>query len=295
MSKLYFSKMNINDDIYEVYAGTKKLDELLDKVYLGINNKINIYDEFGGRYKFFDIDKPEKGIMIVTGRLGYIKHGVHSTYDPDTDSAIDIEDKNKIEYITFYFDVFNEMLAFTTTRSLTRKKVLEVFSRLIRKGSEVGTVFVLESNTKELKSELKEMDALKKVILDLVPPNGDKNEFAELFSLDPDKLSEGGATRITQEYSTQNKDGLQKDSELIQSAVDGIALGYAEGKFFGRDKQNKRVEINTSKDVPYTDYIEPHNNKNKEKVSEKGRAGIVNLLVYKAQIREREKGEHRRE
>ena len=39
MSKLFFAKMNINADIYDVYNDVKSLDDLLKKVYIGVNNK----------------------------------------------------------------------------------------------------------------------------------------------------------------------------------------------------------------------------------------------------------------
>ena len=64
MAKVFFSKMNINDDIFEVYNGKKEIDSLLTKIYNGITNKSEVYDEFGGRYKFFDIDKFEDNSII---------------------------------------------------------------------------------------------------------------------------------------------------------------------------------------------------------------------------------------
>ncbi|MFG5604461.1 hypothetical protein ACFJX8_15530, partial [Enterococcus faecalis] len=137
------------------------------------------YDEFGGRYKFFDIDKFEDN-SIIHGRLGYIKKGVHSTYDPEKDTAIDVEDKNKIEYITFYFDVHKEMVSYTVTPSLTRKKVLEMFANLIRKSTNIGVVFVLETDIKSLETKLAKMEILRRINLTIVPPNGDKDAFAKL-------------------------------------------------------------------------------------------------------------------
>lgn len=290
MAKLFFSKMNVNDEIFEVYEGKTDLNQLLTSIYNGVTNKVQIYDEYGGRYKFFDIDKFEDN-SIIRGRLGYIKKGVHSSYDPENDTAIDIEDKNKIEYITFYFDVFKEMLAFTVNPSLTRKSVLDVFSDLIRKSTEIGVVFILETSIATLKSELSRVEVLRKVALNIVPPNGDRNDFADLFSLDADKVAESGATKIKQEYSNRKKSGLDKNSELIKDAVDGIAYGYASGTFYGKDAHNEDVEIKTEEDAPYTKIIKADQSKNKETIAEKGRAGVIDLLAYKARLRERNKSE----
>ena len=253
---------------------------------LSVNNKTIIYDEKGGRYKFFDIDLYEDNSRI-SGRLGFIKKGIHSTYDPDKDTAIDKEDNNKIEYITFYLDVYNEMLAFTVTPSLTKKKVLDTFSKLIKESSDIGVVFVLETDIGKLESEIKKMKILRRVSLNLVPPNGDKNQFGRLFSLNANSVAESGATQLKQTYGTLKKEGLNKDSELIGNAIDGITLGYADGKFEGKNFQEENFEINTEDDAPYSRYIHNDQNKNKSVISEKGRAGIVDLLAYKARIREK--------
>ncbi|MBD9787327.1 hypothetical protein [Enterococcus faecalis] len=290
MAKVFFSKMNINDDIFEVYNGKKEIDSLLTKIYNGITNKSEVYDEFGGRYKFFDIDKFEDN-SIIHGRLGYIKKGVHSTYDPEKDTAIDVEDKNKIEYITFYFDVHKEMVSYTVTPSLTRKKVLEMFANLIRKSTNIGVVFVLETDIKSLETKLAKMEILRRINLTIVSPNGDKDAFAKLFSLNADKIAKSDATKIKQEYSNQKDKGLNKDSELVKDAIDGIGLGYAEGVFVGKDSHNEPIEINTVETTPYTKILRADQSKNKQAIAEKGRAGIIELSAYKAQIREKNKNE----
>lgn len=288
MSKLFFGKMNINEDIYDVYNKKVDINKLLTKIYVDFNAKTIIYDALGGRYKFFDVDKFEDN-SVIYGRLGYIKKGVHSTYDPDKDTAIDIEDKNKIEYITFYFDVFNEILSYTVNPILTKKKVLEIFEELIKKSTGVGVKFILETDINELNKELKKFDVLRRVSLKLVPPNGDKDQFSKLFSLSAEKVATGGATTIKQEYSNRSKVGLNKDSELIKDAADGIALGYAEGKFYRKDSHGEEIEFLTEKDAPYTKIIPNEQNKNKLVIAEKGRAGVVDLLAYKAKIREKNK------
>lgn len=285
MAKLYFAKMNINEDIYDVYNGVLSLDDLLEKIYIGVNNKTQIHDENGGRYKFFDLDKYDGN--IISGRLGFIKAGIHSTYDPENDTAIDTVDENKLEYITFYIDVYKEILAFTVTPSLTKRKVLEKFAGLIKKETDIGVVFMLEANIRRLEKELERMNVLKNVSLNLVPPNGDKKQFGSLFSLEADVVSESGATKLTQTYSTKKKEGLKKASKLILNLIQGIKLGYAKGTFTGRDEHREIVEINTEDDTPYYKNIHSDQNKNKMIIAEKGRAGVVDIMAYKAKSREK--------
>lgn len=53
---MYFAKMNINEDIYEVYNGQKNLDELVKKIFINILPKTKVYDDKGGRFKFFGLE-----------------------------------------------------------------------------------------------------------------------------------------------------------------------------------------------------------------------------------------------
>lgn len=289
MGKIYFAKMNINDEIYEVYDGKTKILSLLKKIFSDFNNKENVYDEFGGRYKFFDIDKKEN--LVLTGRLGYIKNGIHSTYDPDNDTAVDIEDKNKIEYCTFYFDVKSEMIGFNTKLGLNSGKFLNKFSMLIKKMSDIGVVFILESDIGELKSSLKEIDILKKIELKLVPPNGDKEDFKDLFSLDPDRFQDADITQVKQILATRKASGLNKTSEAINKMISGIGLGYAEAKFFGKKRNGETKEVSSKKDAPYTKIIPTNFNNNTSKISEVSQAAIGDILANKTSLRERNKNE----
>ncbi|MCT8192761.1 hypothetical protein KY382_32030, partial [Pseudomonas monteilii] len=145
------------------------------------------------------------------------------------------------------------------------------------------------SDITELKMQLKKVKVLSKVTLNLVPPNGDKNQFANLFSLTAEKVGEAGATLIKQEYSNRSKEGLKKDSNLIEDATTGIALGYAEGVFHGKNEQGEKVEIHTEDNTPYAKHVDNAQNKNKLIIADKGRAGIVDLLAYKANLREKNK------
>lgn len=232
--------------------------------------------------------------MTVTGNLGYIKPGVHSSYDPDSDSAIDTIDENKIEYITFYFDVKREILAFMTVPILSVEKILDTFSRLIKKESEIGVEFIQESNLDDLKNELRKFSKLSKLEVKLVPPNGDKEDFAALFSLSTEKLEESGSTKVTQAFQTQKKVGLNMHSALVEDTISGVILGYAEAKFSGKDKSEEGIEVSTSKKAPYTKYVNQNETKSHSIVSEKGRAGVANILEYKAKLRLKMKNENKK-
>lgn len=292
MANLYFAKMNVNNKIYEVYANKGLLPRLQQDIFLGISPSVEIYDDNGGRYKFFDLDKPDDTSLTITGNLGYIKAGVHSSYDPESDDAINITDKNKLEYITFYFDVQHEILAYMTLPVLNRKKVLSMFSDLILKGTKsyekdgIDVEFIPESNLNELNNELRKFQHLSKVEVKLVPPNGDKEDFKELSSIDVTKLQDANATEINQVFGNRTKKGLNKESILIQDIIKSVGLGFASAHFYGKNSNNEKIETNTAKNSQFIKVISPGSTKSQSTIKEKGKAGITKILQNKAEIRE---------
>ncbi|WP_302804434.1 DUF4747 family protein [Schleiferilactobacillus harbinensis] len=283
MGKMYFAKMNVNEEIFEVYDGDKSISELTKKVFSGISSSVDIHDEFGGRIKFFDLDF-DTTLLRVTGNLGYIKKGVHSSYDPETDDAIDTTDDNKIEYISFYFDVQNEILAYMSALALGRKKVLDYFERLIKKGSGVGVVFIQAANITDIQREILRFQRISKLVVRLVPPNGDKKDFEELASLSVDRIQESNATKIEQSFQTQRKAGIKRDSALVQNYIKTTGLGYSELKFSGKDKTGNDLEISSNQNTPYTRNVSRDQVKNHTVISEVGEAGVLSILKNRTEI-----------
>lgn len=285
MSKVYFAKMNINEQIYEIYEGKQTVKQLINKIFAGISTRIDIHDEKGGRIKFFNLDIDNEGLG-VTGNLGYIRSGVHSSYDPESDTAIDTVDNNKIEYITFYFDVEKELLGYTVLPILQRKRVLDYFTQLIKRGSGVGVEFITESNVDDINSEIKRYSKISKLEVKLVPPNGDKEDFAELTSLTADRIQESNTTKVTQKFQTQRAEGIDKKSKLVINYIKSAALGYSEIKFSGKDKSGNNLEIDSSKTVPYTKTVSSYESKNHTKIKNVVEAGINAIMINRTKIRE---------
>lgn len=284
LSKMYFAKMNVNEDIYEVYNDKRELTKLLVLIFEGITPKPDFYDEKGGRTKFFDLNISSEG-MKVTGRLGYIKPGVHSSYDPETDSAIDTKDNNKIEYITFYFDVDEEMLAYVVNPILGRKKVPESFAKLIKKGSGIGVEFSIEANVNTIRADIKRYERIGKLHVKLLPPNGDKDDFNKLMGLTLEDVEESNATKVNQEFQTQRKAGINPNSKLVQNFIDGAGLGYAEISLTGKDQHGENLELNSSENAPFTRSVDSDKTKNINTITDIGKAGIYDIDKYRTKLR----------
>ena len=220
----------------------------MNSIYKGINANVILNEEDGGRYKFFDIDSKENG--VITGKLGHIKAGIDSTYDPNKDTAIDVKNPNKIDYVVFHVNLDDELIAFTTSISIRHKKFFEVFEDLIMKGTKIGVSLKMINDSEKFDEKFKKMEVLKKVKIKFIPPNDDEEDFSKLFSVSPAKFKEANITRATQTLSTRKKDGLKKDSTAIQGYITGTKLGYAEAKFSGKDYTGTDIDIDTAKDTP---------------------------------------------
>jgi hypothetical protein len=301
--------MNINEQIYEVYKEEKKIQKLLDTIYNGINREVQVSDfeieennkiaenhdgvenkddlnnETKGRYKFFDLEKFENG--IIHGRFGYIKAGTHASYDPDNDTVKEEFDQNKIDYITFYFDLDKEALAFTTSQSLKYSKIFAGMEAIIKKGTSIGVSFKLETDITTFKKEIKKIHTLKKINVSLVPPNGARQDFADLFSVDADRIENAEVTKIDQIYSTRKKDGLKADSALVSKIISGVGLGYADASFSGYDINKDPISVNSNREAPFTENIPQKNNKDKTILARIAQKGITLLLQVKANIRDK--------
>lgn len=315
MSKIYFAKVNINEQIYKVYNDEISLDSLLSDVYRNIENQTILSDkEFDsyikaieekeikdvdfdqqelsnpelsntGRYKFFDISKSNTAEKIISGRLGYIKPGTHSSYDPEEDTVIEEFDENKIDYITFYFDVDNEIIAFTNSRGLRNNRILRVISALIRKATGIGLELYLEKNVIDFKKGVGEVDTLKKIEVDLIPPNNNDEEFEDLFNVTGERVKESEAEEIKQQYSTKKKKGLNKRSKLVQKIIIGVGLSYANAKFSGFDKQDEIISVDSRKKFPYTKEVRSKDSKDKIIISRKAEQGITDILRKRQELR----------
>lgn len=315
MSKLYFAKMNVSDKIFDVYDDTIKLDDILDKIFSEIDTKKSILvkngqvytdtgekvevdkndlskkedepekDERKSRIKFLTIDKVNSD-KCISGFLGEIAAEERSTYDAENDDISSELVENALDFITFYFDIDKEILAFTTTLKLSRKKVLEYFECLIYESSDFTVRFVLETDSEAFTEKIRNFKLVSKLEVKLFPPNGQQEDFdALLGGISAEDMKETGATYFTQKYSSLKKNGLAMSSKLMKSFITAVKLGYANAKITGKSPTDSKEVITSVDDAPYTEEISAAESKSQSVVSELAKSGIKKILTNKANIR----------
>lgn len=281
MAYVYFAKMNINREIYDVYNGKKNFDKLINQLVEGVwHGSTSIFDEKGGEYKLFGVDNilDENYLM---GYLGYIKKGFHSSFDRENNKAIDVFDKDKLDYVAFYFNYQYEIIAYTTSSKMRQKNFLDIFQKLIIANSDIGVEFIPQTNSTNLRREIANFKRLKRIDLKIVPSNDDKDPMQDLFGITSTTMEEINANRIEQNYVSTQKEGLDKNSEPVKKIIQGITEGYGEGKFIGEDTSGDPKEIDSSKTVPFRQTVASYNSKDKQTIASRGKAGVYKILEFR--------------
>lgn len=289
MTSIYFAKLNVNTEIYEVYDNKLSIKELRKKIFNGIDTKVIVREEANGRYKFFDIDYNKSGLGLVA-KLGHIKPGVHSTYDPENDTAIDTADPNKIEYVVFYIDLDKELIAYTTNNDIRKKRFIDIFTKLMEEATGLGISLNIISNTEDFATKFKNVDILKKIEITMLPPNDDEDDFEALFGGIAKVSKETKATNVKQEFSTRKKDGLVKNGQLVKTVITGSNMGYVDAKFVGKRENGKNITV-TTQVVPWKAEIstrDAHDN-NKVKQIAQEIFGKIELQISKERNKLRNK------
>lgn len=281
MPRVYFAKFNFNEEIYEIYSDENRRQQLLFKLYDGINNDVELRDS-DGTFKFISLDKNPDN-YVVNGRIVLYAPGVHTSYDDKDDDVIERIDDKMAQYVTFSFDVEREIIGFVPKRDFGRKQFIDKLTQLIEKCCDVGEVKIfLETDLKQLQERLKVFSFVKEVNLKVIPPNGDRDDFAALMGSNAEQIKNTNATKFQMNFMGTAKKGINIGAAYIQKWIGAITRGYGEMVVTGKNQSKEDVTINSNDDAPFVRPI-THNAKNSiPEVAEKTRAGISELLALKA-------------
>lgn len=105
MATMYFAKVNVNSDIYDIYEDKNKLYDILSDLLININDKDKIVDKHPENDKqitiqFSSLSKSEN---CIYGRLVYYFDGINITFNKEKREIEEAPQENMAQYITFYF------------------------------------------------------------------------------------------------------------------------------------------------------------------------------------------------
>lgn len=284
MSTMYFAKMNFNSEIYDVYEDGALLTDFLNKVFNSLTEKVTLKDDKDRKFKFITLIKDDRGSWI-SGRIVLIAPDTVITYDPDKDDIIESYNKNGASYITFYFDIARESIAFVPKRNFGHVMFIEMFKKLVELCVEnVSVEIYLEKNIHVLREKIYNFKSVQIVEIDIVPPNGDKDDFDALFGTKADEIKETKATKFKINLAAPAKIGINVKSKYIDRLIRAVSKGFGEMVVRGKNQANADQTLKSDKDAPYTIAIDDKNKDNLVEFPTYARAGISELIEHRISI-----------
>ena len=281
MAYMYFAKVNVNDEIFNVYDDPKVLQTLLVKLMGCINNSTKIdLPKDKGIIKFITIEK-DAGKMVVYGRLVKVFKDDIKVYDPKKDDVEDLPTDKLARSATFFFDVEREIVGFTTGQYFGYKQFCSFFELLINAcmGKSAFKVFLLKDE-ELFKEKLKYFNKITKINVIMIPKNPGRSDFECMFA-NPEALSSTKARYYEQTFRADGKSeiGLSINNDYMDNTIDGVVNGYGDMTVEGIGVNAQKTRITSTADAPARMAI-PNVEKNSiPAVVERGIEGIVKVLA----------------
>ena len=286
MSKIYFAKFNINENIHQIYDGKHDLDFYLRKILVGLNentvicyseSKRKIVDVFSindikdlnnpesvkepeescSYYKFMALNATQvNGDEIYNGRVIRIYADSWHRFKFDEDGKESLTDhhaSDKTSYCTFSFNISKEIIGFSTKNDFRKEKFMMIFKHLIEETvPSIGEVEInLLIDAGALDAKFKRISRLYDVSIDFIPPNQSDKDVLGILKKLHGEVKETKATKAQIALHAPPKEPIKKSAKVIEAIISMAKLGYGRVKASGISKSEEKVEIDTEKDVAY--------------------------------------------
>lgn len=239
---LYFAKVNLNSShIFEIYDKSYELKDILEKLYNSISKDIihKRIDEYDGIetyraiYSFEDIQKNDQEKYIYGTVVK--KSDIYANQRDQNNKPIKVAVENE-EYIKFYFDVLQETIVFHTTNRFGYMEFIEAISRLINTsinnvyGNDEDEYYNFEVslrrcnlNLLNIKEELKKLEYVETLRIDIIPPNPDPDILEEIRKNGEERLEylkSGNVTYKSTLLQSKSSTGIVLDSDIVNEELD---------------------------------------------------------------------------
>ncbi|HZK56276.1 MAG TPA: hypothetical protein VFC84_19135 [Desulfosporosinus sp.] len=281
---MYFAKLNFNSEIYKVYEDGSILTEFLNKVFLNLTDKVAHIDDKGKKTKFITLLKDENGTWI-SGRIVLIAPGTNVSYDEVKDDIVETHDKNGANYVTFYFDLSREIIAFIPKRSFGHVMFVNAFKTLLELCvKDVAVEIFLEKNIHILKEKIYNLDSVQIVEIDIVPPNGDKEDFEALFGTKAEEIKETKATKFAITLAAPAKISIDVKSKYIDRLIMAVSKGFGKMVVRGKDKVGTKATVTSDKDAPFNRPVPDLDKDDLIEFPVYAKSGITELMAHKLAV-----------
>ena len=300
MVKLYFAKFNINSNINEIDDG--KIKEILQKLYVAIDDKVDYVKEIPTRYtdedgevqvsfreekyNFSQIEKDD-GTKVITGWL--VRRMPMHIEEFDTKERVSTPTvlDNTSASTMFYIDCEKEIITFTTRLRLGYTQIMEAFEQLF--GIYIGDVgfkIFLLKNPFSIDETLERMKKVHKITTTLIPPNAaNRAALQALLEEKSEELRDANVTTETTIWETdkKNENGINKSSSRFKNLINLIKAfaekGYGKTEIEGENSIGNIIDFDSDKDAPYVENVSDANKEDRATIIHVSNQGIQKLVI----------------
>jgi len=270
MPLMYLAKINLNSDIFEVYNNKLNIDNVLDEIYNKISedktytevklkeftnslgNKIKY--EKTSKYNFAELKK-DNDSKIITGKLV-------RTYNRPTEDfnekgkLIDVYEEEHVG-IYFYFNVRNELVAFSMRQAFGYNQFTDAFNNLLNMMIEkYHFEMFLKKDGNLLTDKLKSLKKIKRVTATLIPPNANEEELkilSDTLSYISDCKDTNAKKLKLELINTNDEDaGINMEAKMMQDTIKAAVKGYGDITAYGINHNEREQVIKSNSDAALT-------------------------------------------
>lgn len=299
MAQMYFSKVNINSEIFSVYKDENLKNRILDDAFNKMNTEESYEEKDNNaldgeeilcRYKFCDLEK-DYTERTITGRLVKIYPAEIQSYNSEKDTVDTKKTNDSAASCTFYFDARTEQIAFITRNNFGYNQFNNYFKILLEKiVKDISFELFLETNIMEFKEKIKRLQKILSMDVIIVPPNANTYEFQDLFGITAQEFEESGATIYEQKLQipSKAKRGLNVDGSFFERMFFGVGKGYGEMTVKGKNKDNLIQTITSKEDAPHKEPIPDEEKDSIIAFRERAKEFVLALVARKNMLKIRE-------
>lgn len=271
MSIMYLAKVNLTKGIFDVYDQKINIDTVISEIYNKLTDSVvyntsanyNYRDSMGNRKKM--LQKSQYGITELEKHEDFIITGkVLRTYDKPAEEVVNGKVKEIFAQenvsIYFYFDVKNELIAFSERQSFGYNQFMRAFEHILNKGMK-GYKFeiFLQKDNDVLQQKLDELVIISAFKATLIPPNSNEDDLQMLrenlqYIAD---CKETNANKVKIEMqSIDANTSLKRESRYMQDIMKAVSKGYGDITTYGIAQNGKRRIISSNTDAALTRVID---------------------------------------
>ncbi|AEP85555.1 MULTISPECIES: hypothetical protein [Bacillus] len=303
MAKLYYAKVNINSNIFDVYAKKITIQDIMKMVFDALDDKreynkkeVNTFlDDQGDTktvereeiYNFSELNKVEDiNEKYITGRLVKRTPTFGEEFDRVSRTSKKVVHKNNSISTLFYFDLETEIVTFYSRQKLGYNQFMEAFESLLDIYlDKIGFKVMLIKDPFSIQERMKMLHKVNRIKSTIIPPNVNEEEIRALLERKSQGMKHANITRETRilESHKKNEKGIDLNSTEVKETLElneaYSAYGYSKLEVDGETKDGTSLVYDSDENSPYQTTIPDSKKENLEGFIEYVKKGITALLA----------------